>query len=176
MNAKTCLTIRDATSRDREQLEKHLIEAYQQYERLMSPARWERYKEEMKMSAAGERAIAFLVAESGDRIVGSVQLFASSEEAYGRPELEIHSPIIRFLAVSPQARGQGIAVRLIRESVLRSRAAGADTLHLHTTDMMEAAVQLYERLGFKRAQDKDFFNGEAHVKSYWLDLLQTGIA
>ncbi|WP_412679038.1 hypothetical protein [Brevibacillus parabrevis] len=39
-----------------------------------------------------------------------------------------------------------------------------------TTDMMAAAVKLYERLGFARAVEKDFFNGETHVKSYWLRL------
>ncbi|MED4584557.1 GNAT family N-acetyltransferase [Brevibacillus choshinensis] len=164
------ITIRDAHAGDRELLEKHLIEAYQQYEQKLSAKRWEMYKEEMKKSVAGERTFAFLVAGFGDEIVGSVQLFASSEAAYGKPELAIDSPIIRFLAVSPRARGKGIAVQLIRESIQRSLAVGASTLHLHTTDMMETAVKLYERLGFERAVDKDFFNGEATVKSYRLRL------
>lgn len=165
------ITIQDAEGKDRESLEKHLIEAYQQYEQKLSAKRWELYKEEMRKSAAGERTFAFLVARKENEIVGSVQLFASSEAAYDKPELAIHSPIIRFLAVSPQARGQGIAVQLIRESIRRCLAIGASTLHLHTTDMMEAAVKLYERLGFERAVEKDFFNGEATVKSYrlWLD-------
>jgi len=99
------ITIRDAIPDDREALEKHLIEAYRQYAQKMSAARWELYEEEMKRSVAGERALAILVAGTGDEIVGSVQLFASSEAAYGRPELAIHTPIIRFLAVSPKARG-----------------------------------------------------------------------
>ncbi len=64
----------------------------------------------------------------------------------------------------------GIAERLIEEVVRRSRDLGVATLHLHTTDMMAAAVKLYERLGFARAVEKDFFNGETHVKSYWLRL------
>ncbi|QRG70459.1 GNAT family N-acetyltransferase [Brevibacillus choshinensis] len=166
------ITIRDAVAGDRERLEKHLIEAYRQYEQKLSAKRWELYKEEMKRSVAGERTFAFLVAGLGDEIVGSVQLFASSEAAYGKPELAIHSPIIRFLAVSPNARGKGIAVQLIRESIRRSLAIGASTLHLHTTDMMEAAVKLYERLGFERAVEKDFFNGETTVKSYRLPLTE----
>lgn len=164
------IRIRDANIQDRERIQEHLIEAYQQYEKLMPAAKWERYKEEIRESVEGNRTIAFLVAGFDHEIVGSVQLFASSEAAYDRPELEIHSPIIRFLAVSPRARGHGIASRLIHESISRSRELGATTLHLHTTDMMETAVKLYERLGFTRALDKDFYNGETHVKSYRLDL------
>lgn len=162
------ITIRDANPGDRAALEKHLVEAYRQYEQRLSAARWELYKEEMQKSVSGEKALAIIVAEAEDEIVGSVQLFASSQTAYGRPDLAIHTPIIRFLAVSPRARGRGIAVQLIQESVRRSLAAGAQALHLHTTDMMEAAVKLYERLGFERAEEKDFFNGEAQVKSYRL--------
>ncbi|MGN7471245.1 GNAT family N-acetyltransferase [Brevibacillus sp. SAFN-007a] len=164
------LCIREAGSRDREQIKQHLLDAYQQYEQHLSADRWTRYKQEIEESAEGRQTLAFLVADWGGEIVGSVQLFASAEAAYDRPELEIHSPIIRFLAVSPQARGNGIAARLIEEAVRRSRELGAATLHLHTTDMMQAAVKLYERLGFARAADKDFFNGETHVKSYWLRL------
>ncbi|MGG1252931.1 GNAT family N-acetyltransferase [Brevibacillus agri] len=164
------ICIRDANSQDRERIKQHLLDAHQQYEQHLSVDRWTRYKEEIAESAEGRQTIAFLVADWGGEIVGSVQLFASSQAAYDRPELEIHSPIIRFLAVSPQARGNGIAARLIGEAVRRSRELGAATLHLHTTDMMEAAVKLYERLGFARAADKDFFNGETHVKSYWLRL------
>ncbi|MDH6350241.1 MULTISPECIES: GNAT family N-acetyltransferase [Brevibacillus] len=164
------IRIRDARGEDQEQIKQHLLEAYTQYEQLLSVERWTRYKQEIEESAQGRQTIAFLVADWGDEIVGSVQLFASAQSAYNRPELEIHTPIIRFLAVSPKARGNRIAERLIEEVVRRSRDLGAATLHLHTTDMMAAAVKLYERLGFARAVEKDFFNGETHVKSYWLRL------
>lgn len=121
------------------------------------------------------RSIARIVAVLEGRIVGSVQLFTSSEAAYGLPNLNIHTPIIRLLAVAPQARGKGIATALIKESVRRSLELGAETLHLHTSDMMESAVRLYERLGFERAQDKDFYNGQTLVKSFRLHLQESAI-
>ena len=164
------ITIRDAWTQDREQIRKHLIESYEQYEQHLSAEKWKQYKQEILESAEGSQTMAFLVACWQQEIVGSVQLFDSSEVAYNRPELDIHTPIIRYLAVSPKARGNGIAERLIRECVKRLREKDAATVHLHTTDMMVAAVKLYERLGFTRAQEKDFFNGETYVKSYWLQL------
>lgn len=162
------ICIRDARAEDRQQIEAHLLEAYQEYEQYLSAARWEKYKEEIKHSVASKNTIAFIVAEWDEEIVGSAQLFSSSKAAYARPELGIHTPIIRFLAVSPQARGYGVAAQLVVESINRTREWGATSLHLHTTDMMAAAIKLYERLGFTRAIDKDFSNGETIVKSYWL--------
>jgi ribosomal protein S18 acetylase RimI-like enzyme len=53
----------------------------------------------------------------------------------------------------------------------RSRAAGARALTLHTTDMMEVAMALYERMGFARAAELDFRPGPTMlVKGYRLEL------
>jgi ribosomal protein S18 acetylase RimI-like enzyme len=42
------------------------------------------------------------------------------------------------------------------ECVRRARESGAKALTLHTTDMMQAAMRLYERLGFQRMRELDF--------------------
>ncbi|WP_258235104.1 GNAT family N-acetyltransferase, partial [Paenibacillus agaridevorans] len=68
------------------------------------------------------------------------------------------------------ARGAGVATELIRASAAYAREQGAATLHLHTSDLMDAAIRLYERLGFERAYDKEFMNGDILVKSYRLHL------
>jgi ribosomal protein S18 acetylase RimI-like enzyme len=45
--------------------------------------------------------------------------------------------------------------------------AGARTLTLHTTEMMEVAMALYERMGFARAAELDFRPGPSLlVKGY----------
>jgi GNAT superfamily N-acetyltransferase len=75
----------------------------------------------------------------------------------------------------PKARGFGIATELIKESARRSLHLGASTLYLHTTDMMDSAIRLYERLGFERAYDKDMRNGDTLVKSYRLTLKEIAI-
>ena len=38
----------------------------------------------------------------------------------------------------------------------RARHSGARPLSLHTTGILDAAMRLYERMGFKRAPELDF--------------------
>ncbi|RTE10147.1 GNAT family N-acetyltransferase [Paenibacillus whitsoniae] len=167
--------IREATAEDRDAIRRVLEEAYGQYQSVLPPEGWEQYKENILASVDSERPIARIIALIDDEVVGSSQLFHSSDAAYDSPELGIESPILRLLAVAPSARGQGIATALIQENVKRAAALGADTLHLHTSDMMESAVKLYERLGFERAYDKDIQKGEILVKSYRLHIQTAAI-
>ncbi|MBB6731661.1 GNAT family N-acetyltransferase [Cohnella zeiphila] len=161
------VTIRDAEDTDRERIREVLLAAYEQYSRELPEERWREYRDNIARSVDTSGATGWLVAEREGRIVGSATLFSSSIVAYGH-DMEIESPIIRLLAVSPEARGQGVATALLREAARRAKEAGAETLHLHTSDMMASAVRLYERLGFVRATDKDIWNGSVLVKSYKL--------
>jgi GNAT superfamily N-acetyltransferase len=170
MSDQTGLFIREVTPEDREEVLNVLLEAYLQYETIIPESKWELYRQSILDSFDNDGPVARIVAESDGTIVGSVQLFLSSDVAYGVPGMGIESPIIRYLAVSPKQRGKGIATALIRESARRAVDLGASWLHLHTSDMMESAVKLYERLGFERAFDTDIMNGETLVKGYRLDL------
>lgn len=168
------IAVRDATDADKEAIRRILLESYAEYERTLPPDRWEPYKENIVSSVDAEGPKARLVAEWQGEIAGSAILFDSSLTAYG-VDIGIDSPIIRLLAVPPFARGKGIATALLRESAWRALGWGADTLHLHTSDMMASAVRLYERLGFERAYDKEFYNGETLVKSYRLNLKEADL-
>ncbi|WP_123041525.1 GNAT family N-acetyltransferase [Cohnella candidum] len=166
--------IREARVSDREAIRKVLLDAYGQYESVLSPERWEAYKENIEASVDSAGPRTRLVAERNGEIIGSALLFDSSLAAYGH-DIGIESPIVRLLAVSQSARGQGVATALLRESARLAVEWGADTLHLHTSDMMASAVRLYERLGFERAYDKEFHNGETLVKSYRLHLRESAL-
>ncbi|UNK19485.1 GNAT family N-acetyltransferase [Paenibacillus sp. N3/727] len=170
MNSVQKVIIRDAQDWEREAVAEIMLESYQQYALDMPQDRWKEYRNSIRNSAYGNTPYARIVAELAGEIVGSVQLFLSSEAAYGKPEMGINSPIIRLLAVSPFARGLGIATLLIQEAARRSIQLGATTLNLHTSDMMASAVKLYEKLGFERAYETDTTNGETLVKGYRLDL------
>jgi GNAT superfamily N-acetyltransferase len=162
--------IREALESDREAIAKVLLEAYSQYALHLPEPSWIEYRDSILSSVYVDGPAARIVAEIDKEIVGSVQLYLSSEAAYGRPELGIHSPIIRLLAVAPGARGLGIATLLIQEAARRSLELGASTLNLHTSDMMASAVRLYERLGFHRAHETDIMNGDTLVKGFCLNL------
>ncbi|MFC5469855.1 GNAT family N-acetyltransferase [Cohnella suwonensis] len=167
--------IREASLSDRDAVVRVLLDAYRQYEQTLDAERWEQYRNGILQAIDAPTTRDRLVAEVDGQIVGSVFIYDSSESAYGAPQLAIHNPIIRLLGVTREARGLGVATELIRESAKRSLEWGADTLHLHTSDMMDSAVRLYERLGFERAHDKEFFNGDILVKSYKLRLKETAL-
>ncbi len=173
--SENTVVIRDAELTDRDATREVLLDAYGQYEKVLDEEAWGRYKESILSAIDGAATKARLVAVLNGEVVGSVFLFDSSDAAYGLPDLNIQSPIIRLLAVSQNARGYGVATALIRESAKLALEWGAETLHLHTSDMMDSAVRLYERLGFDRATDKDLMNGETLVKSYRLTLKETSL-
>lgn len=167
------VVVRHAEERDRNAIKDVLQASYQQYELTLSKERWEQYKANIVESVDSPTTKARLVAELDGEIVGIVFLYESAETAYGAPQLDIHNPILRLLGVSPKARGLGVATELIRSSARLSLEWGAETIHLHTSDVMDSAVRLYERLGFERAYDKEFNNGEILVKSYRLQLKES---
>ncbi|MEK5235527.1 GNAT family N-acetyltransferase [Paenibacillus sp. FSL L8-0470] len=170
MNMSKEIIIRDAAESEREAIAEVLLSAYSQYSAGMPEPQWEAYRNSILDSVHGNAPFARIIAETGQQIVGSALLFTSSETAYGKPELGIHSPVLRLLAVSPDVRGRGVAALLIREAARRSRELGASTLNLHTSDMMVSAIRLYERLGFKRHFETDIINGNTLVKGFRLDL------
>jgi len=147
-----------------------LVESYKQYEEHFYPEDWTKYIDEIMKSVVTLNADTILVAKSGEDILGSVQLFQSSEKAYNRPELQIFSPIVRLLAVHPEARGHGVAQKLMKAVIRKAKMEGVSSIYLHSPDFMSGAVQLYKNLGFKQDQSKDFVDGGGTIKCYRLDI------
>ena len=145
------LRIRDASASDRGVVEAVTLAAYQQYAALM-PALWDGYRQNILATLAAAQPDAQIVAEEDGRIVGSVLLYPAGT-VIARPGgglITLASPEVRLLAVAPAARGRGVGVALMHECLRRARQSGATALTLHTTEIMEAAMRLYERLGFRR--------------------------
>lgn len=171
MNKTNHVQIHDMLAEDKEAVRQLLIDSYRQYERdYQDPNVWFDYLADITASVDNPNVDRILVAKSGQDILGTLQLFESSEKAYGRPELNIFSPIVRLLAVHPKARGRGIAQKLLKESIRYAQSKGAVHMYLHSSDKMQKAIQLYEWLGFKRDQSKDFQNHDILVKCYRFDM------
>jgi len=65
----------------------------------------------------------------------------------------------------------------MNECIRRARRLGAVCLNLHTTDMMQVAMRMYERMGFVRVPELDFHpHPGVTVKAYRLDLDRAGKA
>jgi ribosomal protein S18 acetylase RimI-like enzyme len=76
------------------------------------------------------------------------------------------------LAVPPEARGTGVGRLLTQWCIDRARAAGAASMIIHTTDYMDVAQAMYQRMGFERDERLDFQieRPPVHVKGYRLAL------
>ncbi|MDQ4134370.1 MAG: GNAT family N-acetyltransferase [Actinomycetota bacterium] len=91
---------------------------------------------------------------------GSYEFSDGSEEEAG----------LRMLAVAPGAQRRGIGTALVRAAVERAHEEGRTRVLLHTTEWMTGAIRLYERLGFRRAPERDVRIPEVALLAYTLDL------
>lgn len=168
----SALRLRDATAREAEAIRALTLSAYAQYAEPLG-ALWTLYRDNIVQTLASVAPAEQIVAEREGAIVGAVLLYprGASMPTRDEPAAVMPWPEVRLLAVPPAERGRGIAEALMRECIRRARAARAEALTLHTTDMMRAAVRLYERLGFVRDPALDFSPAPAiSVKGFRLEL------
>jgi GNAT superfamily N-acetyltransferase len=169
------LHIRDARPGDRETILVVTLAAYEEYAPLM-PANWEAYRRNILATLAHAKPAEQIVAEQDGNVVGAVLLYPAGTvfSSGDGDQISLRWPEVRLLAVRPDARGQGVGTNLMHECVRRARRAGAEALTLHTTDIMQVAIRLYERMGFVRAPELDFHPApDVTVKGYSLDLGET---
>jgi ribosomal protein S18 acetylase RimI-like enzyme len=95
--------------------------------------------------SAGHPPAACLVAEADGAVAGYVVV----QPATPLPE-NAHVHGIAGLAVAPGARGRGVASALLAAAGQHARERGARKLSLRVLSTNEAALRLYERLGFRR--------------------------
>ncbi len=150
------LSIRDARADERAAIQAVTLAAYEEYAAVISRPFWEAYRRQILATLDEEGSAERIAAEREGTIVGSVLLYPASANAYTAGEVRASCPEVRLLAVVPAMRGQGVASALMDECEQRARRAGATQLGLHTTDIMQAAMRLYERRGFIRVPELDF--------------------
>ena len=167
---KIDISIREAREGDRAAAQEVTLAAYEEYAKIMPPPFWEGYKNNIMEAIDEVGSAQHVVAEYAGKIVGSVLLYPPAASAYGASaDGGASVPEMRLLAVDPVLRGHGIGNALTRECVQRARQLGAPALGLHTTDMMQTAMQMYERMGFVRVPELDFHPTENTViKGYRL--------
>lgn len=77
---------------------------------------------------------------------------------------------IRLLGIDPRSRGKGSGRALAQACIDLARTAGHEQVILHTTQAMQVAWGLYERMGFERSADLDFSLQGLAVFGFRLDL------
>jgi GNAT superfamily N-acetyltransferase len=111
------------------------------------------------LQAAADRAryaeLAVAVDEDCGTLLGTVTYCLA-----GTPWAEISHPgeaEFRMLAVAPEARGHGVGAALAGWCVEQARADGCTGVVLSTLPVMHAAHRLYERMGFVRTPERDWW-------------------
>jgi len=167
--------IRDARPSDRQAIRDVTLAAYQEYAAHM-PGFWDGYRRNIIATLDDVGSAEQLVAEQDDGIVGTVLLYPPRRMQVSRTDsIEMPWPEVRLLAVAPDGRGRGTGAALMQECVRRARKSGARVLGLHTTDLMQTAQRMYERMGFVRSPELDFHPAPGvTVKGYRLELGRAG--
>jgi ribosomal protein S18 acetylase RimI-like enzyme len=175
------IKIREAHSADHDDIVSALRAAHAQFADVLPARIYQAYLANI-LDVRGRLADSdLLVAELDGEIVGTITYYPdASKEGWDWPAAWAG---IRAAGVVPQARGMGIGRRLVEACIARARAQKVEAICLHTAEFMEAAVIMYERIGFRRRPEFDqdissFFqaDGEASpiiVLGYWLKLSQS---
>ena len=144
------LRIRHAVPGDHDVVQRLCLAGEQEAAFILEPG--EPYAEDFSEDSGDNDPVAgFWVAETSDsadgadaRVVGMLGLRA----------LEGHVAEARRLYVEPDFRGHGIGMRLLEQLVGKCRDAGYLKVVLDVGEKSEAAVRLFNRLGFQLARER----------------------
>lgn len=136
------IQIREASPADAEAIASVLRAAFLEFEPLYTPGGFR-----ATTPTADEIEPRFAegpiwVAELEELVVGTVSVVLKNEGLY-----------IRSMAVHPDARGKGVAVRLLETVEQAARTFSCSRLFLSTTPFLASAIKLYEHVGFRRTGD-----------------------
>jgi len=157
MMEKRCnLHIRNARDSDRDAIRAVTLAAYEEYATVVPTPLWIEYQRHLLATLDEEGPIERIVAERDGTIVGNVLLYPPTTNAYAGLSTSVGWPEVRLLAVAPEARRRGVGTALMDECKQHAHRMGATVLGLHTMDMMQDAIRMYERMGFVRTPERDF--------------------
>lgn len=145
---------------------KHLGQnTWKQFERKLTKENWNKlsnilssenlYKDLLTNSAS------YVCENENGEIIGMSFLVASGNptEIYSKEQC-----YIRFVTVSEKYKGLRIGQKLTEECIEFARNSGEKRIALHTSEFMDKARHIYEKLGFKIIKEIEPRFG----KKYWL--------
>lgn len=137
--------LRNYRESDKEKINSLAVEAFEQFQDSYSD--WPTFRSNIANMAALSEVGEIIVAEIENKVVGSVAYIkpGAPKSQLFRPEW----PIMRMLVVSPSYRGSGIGRALAEECLNRAKRDGASVFALHTSEIMQIALPMYIRMGFK---------------------------
>ncbi len=114
----------------------------------------------------------FAAVSEQNQIGGAVVYFHDMKDygSGGTATKEKNACGFRLLGVDASVRGLGLGKKLTEFCVNKGKVDNCETMVIHSTKSMELAWGMYERLGFQRAPDLDFRQGNLSVFGFRLKL------
>jgi ribosomal protein S18 acetylase RimI-like enzyme len=175
MRMRDVLHIREIRKEEFPALGQLMVEVFSGLAGFPSPAEQPRYFEMLaNIGLFTEKKDAKVLVALLDRneLVGGVVYFGDMCE-YGSGGMATalqYTSGIRLLAVATQYRRLGAGKDLTNACIELAKKRGHSEVVLHTTQAMQVAWRMYEKLGFQRSMDLDFMQEDLPVLGFRLQL------
>lgn len=168
---ETHFTVRNAKPEDFSRIGELLVDSYSRLEGFPGKEEQPDYYE--MLANIGELtkrpATQLLVAVSRQGEIGGCVVYFSDMKQYGSGGTATkvkNASGFRLLAVDPPFRGKGLGKLLSLACIAKAKRDGNDQLIIHSTRSMKIAWSMYEKLGFRRSEDLDFYQAELPVYGF----------
>jgi ribosomal protein S18 acetylase RimI-like enzyme len=158
---------REGTNQDKDKLKELGLKSYGQFKNELTEDNWGKmnnflsnvasYTELLKISKC-------FVCLDNEKLVGMAYLVSK-----GNPTdiFQKEWSYIRMVGVAPEYSGNGIGKRLTQLCIDFANESNENIIALHTSEFMNSARYIYEKIGFKAIKEL----APRYGKKYWLYLL-----
>lgn len=159
----TNLTLRRADNQDGENITRLVFEVLREHALTPAPEAADRDIHDIEAHYLARGGRFDVLQDKDGAIIGCVGLYPLDDE---RCEL-------RKMYLKAEARGRGLGVKLLEHALTQARALGYTRMELETASVLERAVELYRRYGFKPLAREDII--PRCDQAWYLDLDETPI-
>lgn len=161
------ITYREGTIQDKDKLKALGLTSYGQFKNELTADNWEKMNNYLSTESSYTELLntsKCFICEVDKQIVGMAYLVSK-----GNPTdiFDKDWCYIRMVGVDPKYSGNGIGKRLTQMCIDFAKMNNEDVIALHTSEFMNTARHIYEKMGFKATKEL----APRYGKKYWLYLL-----
>jgi GNAT superfamily N-acetyltransferase len=145
LDTPSLVQLRNYQPQDAQRINQIAALAFEQYRHDYSD--WPAFNAKITAMSALAEQREIILAEYKGQVMGAVAYLGPGvpKADYFKPEW----PVMRMLVVAPEARKLGLGRQLAEACFMRAGRDGATVFALHTCDLMQVALSMYLRMGFK---------------------------